>query len=114
MKKIKFILFSPKNILFSRRGNNYSTDLGVIYFFFKAKWEKIWEEEAEVEKLKKDSWTERMLCVPEFMRKNSNLYLSGPRMLKSARYADAVYDKMLDAGTILQRQGKWALTLGII
>ena len=46
-----------------------------------------------------------MLATPEFMRKNANLYLAGPRMRKSARYADRVYDKMVDAGTILQREG---------
>jgi len=72
---------------------------------YEAKWQQIWAEEDIVERQKKLTWRQRMLATPEFMRKNANLYLAGPRMRKSARYADRVYDKMVDAGTILQREG---------
>jgi len=72
---------------------------------YEAKWKQIWAEEDLVEKQKKLTWRQRMLATPEYMRKNANLYLAGPRMRKSARYADKVYDKMVDCGTILQREG---------
>jgi len=72
---------------------------------YEAKWQQIWAEEDIVERQKKFSWKQRMLSTPEYMRKNANLYLAGPRMRKSARYADRVYDKMVDVGAILQREG---------
>jgi len=72
---------------------------------YNAKWGDIWEEEDAVEKRKKASWILRKAHLPDFMRKNSNLYLSGKRMLKSVRYADRMHAKMNDTGLILQREG---------
>merc|ERR1712079_778236 len=46
-----------------------------------------------------------MLALPEHTRSTYNLYLAGPRMRKIARYADQIYDKMTDAGEIIQIQG---------
>lgn len=72
---------------------------------YRDKWADTWDRERTDRKMHKQAWTQRMLALPSHVRSNANLYLSGERMRKTARYADHVYSKMVDAENILQVEG---------
>ena len=65
-----------------------------------------WSEEIICKKWNKYRWKQKMLSLPSHLRGNYNLYQSGNRMKKIAKYADLMYDKTFaDAANILQREG---------
>jgi len=73
---------------------------------YKTKYEKEWAREALTRKWTQKRWRQKMGSLPPHLRSNFNLYQSGNRMAKMAKYCDTTYSKaFVDAGNILQRRG---------
>ena len=76
------------------------------------KWEEYFElykdnmnHENIKRKYDKERWLNEMISMPVHIRSNFNLYNSGLRMQKVTKYCDLYYNKMIDAGNLLQKEG---------